>query len=162
MSNRWIAGRLGLSETAVRKSLGRLGWKSDPDPAPALPFLPEADSQATRATVPVNKLIQIPSLVANPAPRQMAQFQTDSAAKSLDANPLDRSIDRLLAAMGLLDDAVPLFAARRSLPRAGVLLAIPTLVASGLLSTAERIYGSIGPAFTDCEPLWWPMFCWRF
>src|SRR5260221_3760813 len=29
MSNRWIAGRLGLSETAVRKSLCRLGWKSD-------------------------------------------------------------------------------------------------------------------------------------
>src|ERR1039458_5329519 len=26
MSNRWIAGRLGFSETAVRKSLRRLGW----------------------------------------------------------------------------------------------------------------------------------------
>ncbi len=145
MSNRWIAGRLGLSETAVRKSLGRLGWKSDPEPA--LPFLPEADSQVTRATVPVNRLIEIPSVVANPAPRKTAQFQTDSAAKSLDANPLERSMDRLLAAMGLLDDALPLFAPRRSLPRAGVLLAIPTLVASGLLSTAEKIYGSIGPAF---------------
>ncbi len=56
-------------------------------------------------------------------------------------------MDRLLAAMGLLDDALPLFAATRSLPRAGVLLAIPTLVASGLLSTAEKIYGSLGPAF---------------
>lgn len=51
MSNRWIAGRLGLSETAVRKSLCRLGWKSDLDPEPALPFLPEADSQAKRATL---------------------------------------------------------------------------------------------------------------
>src|SRR6266851_7808730 len=63
MSNRWIAGRLGLSETAVRKSLRRLGWKSDPDPD--LPFLPEAVSQAKRATVPVNKLIEIPSLAAD-------------------------------------------------------------------------------------------------
>jgi hypothetical protein len=56
-------------------------------------------------------------------------------------------MDRLLAAMGLLEDALPLFAPTRSLPRAGVLLAIPALVASGLLSTAEKIYGSLGPAF---------------
>ena len=147
MSNRWIAGRLGLSETAVRKSLGRLGWKSDPDPEPNLPFLPEADSQAKRATATVSKLIEIPSSAAEQPARQGAEFPIDSAAKSLDANPLDRSMDRLLAAMGLLDDALPLFAATRSLPRAGVLLAIPTLVASGLLSTAEKIYGSLGPAF---------------
>jgi DNA-binding CsgD family transcriptional regulator len=147
MSNRGIAGRLGLSETAVRKSLGRLGWKSDADPEPDLPFPPEADSQAKRATVPVSKLIEIPPAAEEPPPRQRAQFPIDSAAKSLDANPLDRSMDRLLAAMGLLDDALPLFAATRSLPRAGVLLAIPTLVASGLLSTAEKIYGSLGPAF---------------
>ena len=147
MSNRWIAGRLGLSETAVRKSLSRLGWKSDPDPGPDLPFLPEADSQAKRATVTVSKLIEIPPSAAEPPPHQRAQFLTDSTAKSLDANPLDRSMDRLLAAMGLLDDALPVFASARSLPRAGVLLAIPTLVASGLLSTAEKIYGSLGPSF---------------
>lgn len=49
--------------------------------------------------------------------------------------------------MGLLDDALPVFAPAPSLPRAGVLLAVPPLVASGLLSVAEEIYGSIGPAF---------------
>src|SRR5467141_1904765 len=145
MSNRWIAGRLGLSETAVRKSLCRLGWKSDPHPEPNLPFLP--DSQAKRATVTVSKLIEIPPSAAEQLPRQRLQFLTDSVTKSLDANPLDRSMDRLLAAMGLLDDALPVFASARSLPRAGVLLAIPTLVASGLLSTAEKIYGSLGPSF---------------
>jgi transposase-like protein/helix-turn-helix protein len=149
MSNRWVAGRLGLSETAVRKSLLRLGWKSDsaPDAQPALPFLPEAASQTKGATVRVNKVSEIPSFAAGQPPRKTAPFQIDSAAKSLDANPLDRSMDRLLAAMGLLDDALPLFAPTRSLPRAGVLLAIPALVASGLLSTAEKIYGSLGPAF---------------
>jgi DNA-binding CsgD family transcriptional regulator len=145
MSNRWIAGRLGLSETAVRKSLRRLDWKSDPEPG--LPFVPEADPQAKRATVTISKLSEIPPSAAEQPPRQRAQFPTDLATKSLDANPLDRSMDRLLAAMGLLDDALPVFASARSLPRAGVLLAIPTLVASGLLSTAEKIYGSLGPAF---------------
>lgn len=147
MSNRWIAGRLGLSETAVRKRLRRVSWKSNADPQPTLPFLPEAVSQAQRAAVPVNQVIEIPSLDADQAPRKTAPLQIDSAAKSLDVNPLNRSMDRLLAAMGLLDDALPLFAPTRSLPRAGVLLAIPALVASGLLSTAEKIYGSLGPAF---------------
>ena len=67
--------------------------------------------------------------------------------RSLDPNPLDRSTDRLLAALGLLDDAAPLFAPTRNLPRAGVLLAIPALEASGLLAAAQKLYGSIGPSF---------------
>lgn len=145
MSNRWIAGRLGLSEKAVRKSLRRLGWK--PGPEPSLSFLPEASSQVQLAVVSASTLLEIPISVTEQPPDKMPQLPSDAAAKSLDANPLDRSMDRLLAAMGLLDDALPVFAPTRSLPRAGVLLAIPALVASGLLSTAEKIYGSLGPAF---------------
>jgi hypothetical protein len=56
-------------------------------------------------------------------------------------------LDRLLAALGLIDDAAPLFTHADSLPRAGVLLAIPSLAASGVLSVARRVYGTIGPAF---------------
>src|SRR5260370_8412617 len=56
-------------------------------------------------------------------------------------------MDRLCAALGLLDDALPLVAAAQNLPRGGVLLAIPALVASGLLSAAEKIYGSLRPSF---------------
>jgi len=145
MSNRWIAGRLGLSEKAVRKSLRRLGWKPGPDAS--LSFLPEAGSQVQLAVVSASTLLKTSSCVTEQPPDKMSQQPTDAAAKSLDANPLDRSMDRLLAAMGLLDDALPVFALTRSLPRAGVLLAIPALVASGLLSTAEKIYGSLGPAF---------------
>jgi len=32
-----IAGRLGLSETAVRKGLARLGWNPDPEQLSSLP-----------------------------------------------------------------------------------------------------------------------------
>jgi transposase len=149
-SNRWIAGRLGLSEKAIRKILRRLGWK--PRPAPSLlplPFVPEGSgSEAKPATCATgNQPIQVPpSAVPAPAfPR--APLPPAAAAKSLDLNPFDRSTDRLLAAMGLLDDAVPVFASVQNLPRAGVLLAVPALLASGLLSTAEKIYGSLGPAF---------------
>ena len=91
----------------------------------------------------------------NPAPESAAASATplarsediESAPISLDPNPLDRSLDRLLAALGRLDDAAPVFAPADSLPRAGVLLAVPPLVASGVLSVARKIYGTIGPAF---------------
>jgi hypothetical protein len=56
-------------------------------------------------------------------------------------------LDRLLAALGKLEDAAPLFARAPSVLRAGVLLAIPSLVACGLLAGAWRIYGTLGPAF---------------
>ena len=56
-------------------------------------------------------------------------------------------MDRSLAAMGMLEDAAPLFAPASVLPRAGVLLAVPVLVASGVLSIAQRVYGHIAPAF---------------
>jgi len=42
---------------------------------------------------------------------------------------------------------VPLFARASRVPRAGVLLAIPSRVACGLLAGAWRIYGTRGPAF---------------
>lgn len=145
MSNRWIGGRLGLDEKAVRRSLRRLGWT--PSPEPYLPFLPEADLKTESATVAADKSSGTPSSVAQQPPPNSTRPRPNTAEKSLDADPLDRSTDRLLAAMGLLDDALPVFAPAPSLPRAGVLLAVPPLVASGLLSVAEKIYGSIGPAF---------------
>ena len=145
MSNRWIAGRLGLSEKAIRKNLRRLGWK--PCPESSLSLLQENGSQAKPAVVSASQLIEVAPSAATQPSCKMPRLQAVPPRESLDANPLDRSIDRLLAAMGLLDDALPLFAPTRSLPRAGVLLAMPMLVASGLLSTAEKIYGSLGPAF---------------
>lgn len=143
MSNRWIGGRLGLSETAVRKALRRLGWESPPDPT--LPLLPKADPQHPVAVA--SPPDPIPHSVA-PAPScKQEQKLSHEIAQSLDSNPLDRSMDRLLAALGALDDARPLFAPARNLPRAGVLLAIPALMASGLLPAAEKIYGTLRPSF---------------
>lgn len=81
MSNRWIAGRLGLSEKAVRKNLRRLGWL--PGPEPELPLLPEADSQAKRATVSGSKVIEIPpSAVEQPARKKGATGSRFGSEKS--------------------------------------------------------------------------------
>jgi len=66
---------------------------------------------------------------------------------SLDSDPLDRSMDRMLAQHGKLHDASPWFAAASDVPMAGVLLALPLLVLSGVFDVAHRVYGSMGPAF---------------
>jgi len=66
---------------------------------------------------------------------------------SLDADPADRAGDRLLARLGLLEDAAPLFGTASPVPGVGVLLAIPALVDSGVLAVAREVYGSLGPAF---------------
>lgn len=49
--------------------------------------------------------------------------------------------------MGLLDDAAPLFRAGSRVPGAGVLLAIPVILETGVLDSAREVYGSIGPTF---------------
>jgi transposase len=139
ISNRGIAQRLGLAENSVRKRLRQLGWRPQPDAS--LPFPDTPDGEAVPVTT---------DAAASPGITAAAACDTkpaDPLPASLDTNPLDRSLDRLLAAMGKLDDAAPLFARSENLPGAGVLLAIPALVSSGLLTVARKIYGSIGPAF---------------
>lgn len=145
ISNRGIAQRLGLVENSIRKRLRRLGWQ--PRPEPSLPFPGDADDVAPSSVPRSAEAVAASSaVVATPRSDETAGA-LDSLPTSLDANPLDRSMDRLLAAMGRLDDAAPLFARAEHLAGAGVLLAIPSLVASGLLSVARKIYGTLGPAF---------------
>jgi DNA-binding CsgD family transcriptional regulator len=62
MSNRWIAGRLGLSEKAIRKNLRRLGWK--PCPESSFSLLQENGSQAKPAVVSASQSIEVPPAAA--------------------------------------------------------------------------------------------------
>jgi len=151
-SNRAIAGRLGLSEKAIRKRLRRLGWQpSSESDDPCLPFQQEATADAPHAADTENSIDAIKTIAppdtAERQPRRNEDSQIELPSASRDPDPLNRSMDRLLAAMGLLEDAVPLFAHADSVARAGVLLAIPSLVSSAVLSIARKIYGTIGPAF---------------
>jgi prepilin-type processing-associated H-X9-DG protein len=65
----------------------------------------------------------------------------------MDDDPADRRWDRLLAYLGLLDDAAPMFRDGDAVPHAGVLLALPALLATGVLDVAREVWGNIGPAF---------------
>jgi hypothetical protein len=149
-SNRMIAGKLGLSEKAIRKRLRRLGWQPQTEPAASgLLFEQDITGKVHPPAALFENASDIPKVAAAAAAERRGETheRIESVSVSLDPNPLDRSMDRLLAAMGLIEDAAPVFAPAENLSRAGVLLAIPSLVASEVLSIARRVYGSIGPAF---------------
>jgi len=71
----------------------------------------------------------------------------EPVADTLDDEPANRQMDRALAAMGEITDCAPLFESGRAVARAGVLLAVPLMVASGIFEVGRQVYGHIGPAF---------------
>ena len=147
-AQREIARRIGVSENAIRKLLRRLGWK---DGSPVQSELSISDKGAahpnlsafvsTRSPSPASKQSADPNLSA------FSPVAKECPSATQDTDPADRRGDRLLAYLGLLDDAAPLFGCGAFVPRAGVLLALPALVQSGVFECAQKIYGCIGPAF---------------
>ena len=133
VSTREIARRIGVCEKSVRKLLKRMGWQ--PKPVFVQPALPGLEPP-----LPVEAPVA-------PVTGELPVVPEEPCAISLDTDPTDRHFDRLLACMGALDDALPLFQTGRRIPHAGVLLAVPALIQSGFLSVAREVYGSIGPAF---------------
>ena len=91
--------------------------------------------------------VQEPSPGADPGLSGSLAAPTLPIPATLDTDPSDRCIDRVLASHGLIDDAAPLFRPGTGVPGAGVLLAIPALVESRVFDIATEVYGSIGPAF---------------
>jgi transposase len=147
VSNREIARTIGVTEKAVRKMLCRLGWKA---PVAVQMSLPGSDVGADPnlsafSSEGLEKKRETPVIGADP---NMSAFcDAGEPSISCDTDPTDRRLDRLLAYLGLIDDAAPMFAPVAGLPKAAVLLAIPALMSSGILDIARSVYGSIGPAF---------------
>jgi prepilin-type processing-associated H-X9-DG protein len=152
-SNREIGRRLGCDEKAVRKRLRRLGWKAreaeqtvlphmSPDASGADPNLsgsatPSIETAGTEASAGADP--NLSGLPPVPSPPELPF--------TMDDDPMDRRWDRLLAYLGLIEDAAPMFEDASSVPRAGVLLALPALLETGVLDAARAVWGSIGPAF---------------
>ena len=157
-SNREIARRLGVNEKTVRNLLRRLGWKPE-QPEQIVLTLDSADPNLSAVIQPAPREASVARLqtpekaederqhAADPNLSASATNSGDLTAMSFDADPNDRNVDRLLACMGLLDDAAPLFRSATRIPGAGVLLSIPALLDSGVVEIGREIYGSIGPAF---------------
>jgi transposase len=151
MSNRAIAHRLGVSEKAIRKLVG----PSKPAESAQLAFggittaaagkppasAKSTDDAADRATPSAG------DCAGDRDPITASADDGEPVPMSLDGDASDRTFDRQLAYLGLLDDAAPLFREGASVPGVGVLLALPCLVESGLFRISRKLYGEIGPAF---------------
>ena len=152
MSNRAIAHRLGVSEKAIRKLVGpskpaenaqlSLAGITTAAGRPPATRVPSATSTGDdRATSSAEDCAGDRDPITAPAE------DSEPVPMSLDRDASDRTFDRQLAYLGLLDDAAPLFCEGSSVPGVGVLLALPCLVESGLLRISRKLYGDIGPAF---------------
>lgn len=156
LSNRAIAQRLGVTEKAIRKQVG----PSKITPAEQLdltlignvaasesPQSPVASAESTGEDTnhPVPIMAEDDSDDAGDPDDEGAQ--DEPVPMSLDRDAADRTLDRLLAYMGFLDDAAPIFRDGSQIPGVGVLLALPGLLESGLLGISRKLYGEIGPAF---------------
>src|SRR5262249_25193757 len=150
MSNRAIAHQLGVSENAIRKLVG--------------PSKPAESAQLalTAITTAPEKPASIGALSAKPSGEEGGQAigpvgeesdpgnaseaanDDEPVPMSLDRDAEDRTLDRQLAYLGLLDDAAPLFREGSSVAGVGVLLALPCLVESGLFRICRKLYGDIG------------------
>jgi transposase len=147
MSNRQIAGRLGVTEAAIRKLVG-----PEEPPVRQASLLDMPSRSPREAAAP---LVTVGETVAEEtSPPDLGTAEEDAATPtvepvpmSLDVDPSDRTFDRLLACFGLVDDAAPRFGRSTAVPGAGVLFAVPLLVQSGVLGIASKLYGDIGPAF---------------
>jgi transposase len=141
-----VASRLGLKEDAVRKALKRMGW-SKPKVAEEMTLgLEQAPIKAELPQQSVDDQVKCEAQ----EPGDVASLLTDAetqAKESYDTDPSNRAIDRAFARLGLLQDAAPLFRNGESIPGAGVLVAIPAIVESGILDTARKVYGSLGASF---------------
>jgi transposase len=155
MSNRAIAHRLGVSEKAIRKLVGA----SKPAESAQLTFarsiaaagkpLAATCGSSAEPTGDAADCAAPPAegSVGDRDPIIASAHDDEPVPTSLDCDASDRTFDRQLAHLGLLDDAAPLFREGVSVPGTGALLAVPCLVQSGLFRISRKLYGEIGPAF---------------
>ena len=156
MSNRAIAHRLGISEKAIRKLVGpskpaesaqlalpAITTAAEKPVATGVPPATPSGEDGDRATRSAEENTEDRDPVTSPE----AANDDEPVPMSLDCDASDRTLDRQLAYLGLLDDAAPLFREGSSVPGVGVLLALPCLVESGIFRISRKLYGEIGPAF---------------
>ena len=139
MSNRAIAHRLGVSEKAIRKLVGPLKPAESAQlafagmttaaagqpPAAGVPSAKSTGDDADRATPSAKDRAGDGDPITTPAD------DGEPVPMSLDRDASDRTFDRQLAHLGLLDDAAPLFREGSSVPGVGVLFALPSSSRAG-------------------------------
>lgn len=90
------------------------------------------------------------SVAAGPSPapaRESSSARSARAAQASGGVGVERHTERALARLGQLTAAPPQFAAAEGVRYGGALLALPALLALGLLDAGEQTYGALKKAF---------------
>ena len=135
-SLRAAAKAVGVSESALRHARRR-GALPRPAAVPAPPPAPAAVS----------------------APPVGPRERSDQDATSLGGVAVARQVERALAATGQLPEAAPRFAPVEAVRGAGVLCALPALLALGLLQVGEQVYGRLRNGFYGLRSLFLTLAC---
>lgn len=147
-----IGSRLGLREDTVRKALKRMGW-SQPKTFEQMDLSVEKDLsqidavEASPGELIVPEINETPEIETKAARHEIVSDLSDLEQVSYDPDPSNRVVDRSLARLGLLQDAVPVFRSGFNIACVGVLICIPALIESGVLTAARKIYGGLGASF---------------
>jgi transposase len=162
MSNREIARRMGVTENAIRQAVGPSEQRAQQQlvlfdtlkntagtasPMSMVRVAAEPLEHALPSPTGEASLFVSPAEQASPPASPSQAVSPEPVPMSLDRDPTNRVWDRLLACLGLLDDAAPVFGNTQAVPGAAVLCALPVLVASGVFRIAHKVYGEIGSAF---------------
>ncbi len=120
----------------------------------ALPAAEPPAVDAPMAALPAAEPVEAPAPASSePAPVSNAAGDAHGPALEGQAgamtgvDPWDRAADRVFARMGLLTEAPPQFGDCEAVTGLGVLLALPALMATGILDVAVKVYGGFGAAF---------------
>jgi Transposase protein len=124
LANTQIAVRLGVSDMSVGRLLKRKGWsQSNVRPQPLPGMQPAASKE-----LPI-------------------EANTSSLPRAVLEAVEPRTIERALAAVGLIQQADTRLVSGRDLRCLGAIVAIPLLMETGLLEVAERVYGRMRNGF---------------
>ena len=156
LSNRAIAQRLGVNEKAIRKLVGpsrdepleQLAWVpvSVPAATESAPMLACSVSSTSESEDGGEPALATPATIVAPVDARMVGEATEGAEPvplSLDRDASDRTFDRQMAYLGLLEDAAPMFREGERVPGLGALLAVPFLVHSGVLRIARKLLAAV-------------------
>jgi len=166
-----IASRLGVTEGAVRAALGRMGYvKPEPEQVELdhLVALDVEDEELPTSDAVLEETSSAGDVTTDAAPD--AEVEDDLEAVEMVASSPDvgraaktvvtgqrsalvgtdawnRDVDRVMARVGLLNEAPPLFGACDNVNGIGVLLAVPALVQSGFFDVVAKLYAGWKSAF---------------
>ncbi|MCB0933850.1 MAG: hypothetical protein KDB71_18430 [Mycobacterium sp.] len=137
LSYREIADEVGVSQGSVRNAIILTESLGTEEACPATTS--EISAQPSPAPEPMPGPVPVPGSVPGDGVGRQCP------AVPVLTDPLDRGGERVLAAFGMIPYAAPVFTGCARAPLAGLFLAVPALIATGLLETAHATYGAVFP-----------------